>query len=187
MIIFVSTCNINSKAKGVKMALSLYNIPTWQTNTIYQKNSIFLYNGNYYYSLLQHNSGISFDSSKSGGVISYNGLSKANFIWSPSYNTKIQITPNIKKVQYGDGYTQRSRDGINNILLPFTITFDRRDDDETRAILHFLYSRGGAESFVWIPPSPFNVQKLFVAENFSQTKVFLDNNAIEVTMQETTS
>ena len=50
-----------------------------------------------------------------------------------------------------------SNDGINNILLPFTLIFDKRSNSQARAILHFLDARRGSESFIMTPPPPFNI------------------------------
>ena len=38
------------------------------------------------------------------------------FIWTPSYNESAEISPRVLAVRFGDGYTQRTPDGINNNL-----------------------------------------------------------------------
>lgn len=151
---------------------------TWKANTYYVVNSFYKYNGQFYYALVDHNSGATFSSSFSGGVTLYNGRNKPEFIWNPTYNSDLSVRPNVKIVQFGDGYSSSAKDGINNVLLPFNLLFDKRDDNEARAILHFLDKRAGAESFVFTPPFPFNIDKLFVCRNWTFSTVFANNHTI---------
>lgn len=164
--------------------LSIYTITDWSPNTSYNVNDIFLYQGNYYYSIVKHNSGASFNTGYSNGITTFNGQSKPYFFWKPSYNPDISIQPNVKKVQFGDGYDQSSPDGINNILLPLNLTFDKRTDNEARAILHFLYARKGAESFVFTPPFPYNMNKLFKCGQWRHNHIFANNHTITVVFNE---
>lgn len=160
--------------------ISLYNIPLFveiDTNTIYNINDIVRYQGLFYYSLIRQSSG-TFDSSKWGGIINYNGTNRPNFIWTPAYNSSLTIKPNVKTVQFGDGYSANSPDGINNILLPFNLTFDKRDNSETKAILHFLNQRKGAESFIYQPPFPYNINKIFICKNWDFSTIFENNHTI---------
>src|SRR6266496_2102532 len=134
------------------MAASIYSIPDWSINTNYSKNDIYKYNNLYYYAISNHNSGSVFDINFSNGIIMYNGSNKPYFFFTPSYNSNTDIKPSVKEVKFGDGFTQRSPDGINNVLLGFNLTFDKRTDAETRAILHFLTTRAGHQSFVFVAP-----------------------------------
>jgi phage-related protein len=165
--------------------LSIYQILNWQQNTSYNLYDIYIYNNLYYYANRNHNSGYSFNSNYSNGVLSFNGINKPNFFWKPSYNSNISVKPMIRKTQFGDGYSQVTPDGINNILLPFNLIFDKRSDAHARSIIHFLTVRKGAESFVYSPPFPFNINKLFRCEEFTHTAVFSDNNTVTATFIET--
>jgi len=165
--------------------LSIYTVTDWQENTNYNLYDIYRYNNLYYYAIARHNSGSTFDSTYSDGIVSFNGVNKPNFFFIPGYNGELNVRPTVRKVQFGDGYAQRVPENINGILLPFNLTFDKRTDSEARAILHFLDSRKGHESFVFTPPFPFNVQKLFVAEEWKHAQQFADNHTITVTLQET--
>lgn len=66
----------------------------------------------------------------------------------------------MREVQFGDGYSQRSPDGINNLPLKFSITFNNRPREEILEIQKFfrggtrLYPREGHEYFYLYPPSP---------------------------------
>jgi len=166
--------------------LSIYSVASnFAPYNNYNINDVFIYGGNYYYVTTKHKSGATFSNNYVNGIISYNGTNKPYFFWKPSYNSDISIQPVIKKTQFGDGYSQSAPDGINNILLPIELTFDKRTDDEARAILHFLYFRKGAESFVFTPPFPYNTNKLFKCERYRHSQIFANNHTISATFTET--
>lgn len=165
--------------------LSIYNAASdWERNTPYNLYDIYLYGGKYYYAISKHNSGGIFNPNYSDGITSYNGKVKPYFFWKPSYNSNVSIKPVIKKNQFGDGYSQSSPDGINNILLPFSLTFDKRTDAEARAILHFLHLRKGSESFVFVPPFPYNTNKLFKCEQLEHSQIFANNHTVNAIFNE---
>jgi phage-related protein len=161
------------------MSLSIYDVGNWTAQTTYNKYDVYRYNGFYYTSIQKHNSGSTFNPDYSDGVISYNGVNKPYFFFKPSYNVNINIKPNIKVVQFGDGFRQISPNGLNSILLPIDLTFDKRTDAEARAILHFLTEKGGSKSFIFIPPFPYNVSKIFTCEEFNHVQVFANNHTIQ--------
>lgn len=164
---------------------NIYDISNWNTNINYNIEDIVFYNGFYYYATTKHNSGFSFDDSMWDGVINFNGTNKPFFLWKPSYNSEVPIKPAIKKIQFGDGYSQANPDGINNILLTLNLTFDLRTEAQARAILHFLNQRAGYQSFVFTPLPPYAQNKLFRCEDFSSSYVFKDNFTIRAVFNET--
>ena len=169
------------------MGLSIYEIENWRAGQNYNIYDIYRYPENsntYYYSKQKHNSGLTFDSQFSDGIIEYNGISRPHFFFIPSYNSNIEVRPAIKKIQFGDGFSQRSIDGVNSILLPFSLTFDKRTDAEARAILHFLEMRKGL-SFILTPPFPWNIKKVFVCESFRHSQIFANNHSISAEFIET--
>lgn len=167
------------------MSLNIYNIPDWAANTNYNIDDIVYYNGYYYYCVVSHNSGNEFSSEYWSGTINYNGTTKPYFLWIPSYNSEAPIRPSVKEVKLGDGYTQRSPDGINNVLLNFNLLFDLRSESQTNAILHFLHTRAGAESFVFSSFFPYNQNKLYICSEWTTPIIFKDNYSIRCVFQET--
>lgn len=75
------------------------------------------------------------------------------------------FSPKINKVQFGDGYIQRSKKGINNILREFSVTYkgvwgvtiqngkpviaNQGAYDEMNAVEEFLLRHEGYKSFMW--------------------------------------
>lgn len=164
--------------------LSIYEIENWRTDTNYDIFDIYKYQNLFYYAVQKHNSGITFNPEFSDGIIEYNGVNRPYFFFRPSYNSNIELSPSIKKVQFADGYAQRSIDGINNTLLPINLAFDKRTDVEARAIIHFLEARKGL-SFIFTPPFPWNIDKIFVCESFNHTQLFANHHIINAKFVET--
>lgn len=139
----------------------------------------------YYYCKVPHTSTATFDVTKWAGRTTWNSTySKPEFIWIPSYNSNMPFEPKVKLMKFGDGYEQRTPDGINNSLLKFNLVFNGRPLNEATAIIHFLKGRAGEEAFVFTPYAPFNKTKLFKCTNFSVDFVFFNNYSISADFQE---
>jgi len=157
---------------------NVYNIDYWATATNYTKNKIVSLNNLYYYCAIPHLSSTFATDLSNGywnGRINDNGENKPYFFWRPSYRMAVDNEPRIKKIQFGDGYNQRLSDGINNILPSINLTFENRDLDEITAILHFLESRAGSESFVYLPPAPRGTLSRWVCEKWTDSQEFYNN------------
>ena len=181
---------------------SIYNVIPYSSSTTYSKNDIVYYpstNGQYYYSLTDNNTAHTPSSSSNvywGGFKSYtsaysSAISAPEFIWVPNYASEIQSKPSMNLVKFGDGYEQRSEDGINNTLLKLSLTFEGREKQETRAITHFVNKRRGAQHFFFDAPFPYNFDgsqnypKRFICEDWSIRYVFFNNYNISLTIVET--
>ncbi|KMJ43678.1 phage tail protein [Xenorhabdus khoisanae] len=73
------------------------------------------------------------------------------FYWSPRTSASSTVDFAIRKVQFGDGYTQVSGDGIHPRSQKWTVDFVG-DEPYLRAILAFLDRHQGYQSFIWTPP-----------------------------------
>ena len=74
----------------------------------------------------------------------------STFTYSPKYSSQVTKTPKIRTAVFGDGYEQRSADGINVTSREWSLSFTRVDSDIT-AIDSFLDALNG-DSFDWTPP-----------------------------------
>ena len=72
----------------------------------------------------------------------------ATFTWKPYSATKT-IAPRVRIAVFGDGYAQRTADGINHAPRQWQLVF-QRPAAEIAAIDAFLSARGGYEAFDWI-------------------------------------
>ncbi|MDO6706794.1 phage tail protein [Photobacterium sp. 1_MG-2023] len=73
------------------------------------------------------------------------------FHWIPTENGfSRKSKPRIQKVHFGDGYEQRSPDGLNNHLKNYPVTFEG-DSDDIYEIEHFLEMHLGYLPFIFTP------------------------------------
>lgn len=73
------------------------------------------------------------------------------FIWSPLNGPTADIEFRNTEVQYGDGYTQITGDGINTETHSWPLTF-KGMNAEIKPILAFLRAHAGSRAFKWINP-----------------------------------
>lgn len=166
----------------------IFTTPAWASSTIYNKDA-FVSNGGYiYYANDRHTSTANFSTDVTNGhwigTIDIDGVKKPYFQWRASYGYNFNIKPVVRNIRMGDGYEQILADGINNILLPFDVSFEDRGIDEHAAILHFFQNRAGVEKFYFVPPAPFNVLKKFICSEWNATQSFYDKYTITAKMEE---
>ena len=178
------------------MSTSIYNVPIWagDPGTQYFVNDIvYVLSGTsklYYYALIDHTSaGTDISTDRDAGKwagfqLDSNGINIPYFVWQANYSSSVNVNPKVASTKMGDGYEQRMRDGINNVLLVLDLVFENRSLTETTAITHFLYTRAAVDAFIFYPPPPFNVQKKFVCPSFQDRYVFFDNYTIQATFNE---
>jgi phage-related protein len=77
-----------------------------------------------------------------------------------SYGSEFETTVRMNSVKFGDGYEQRSLDGINTMPLKLNFRFANRSLEVIQQIDAFLrgtlpyYDRTPDEYFYYIPPPP---------------------------------
>jgi len=70
----------------------------------------------------------------------------------PDKNLQQQTMPRLRKMSFGDGYEQRIKDGINNIVKTFALSINNREKAEIDDIIAFLDVKGGVVSFDFTYP-----------------------------------
>ena len=187
------------------MANSIYNVPVHEATDAYSKNDVVMVpqelggtkvpkKVRYYYAIKTVPTGISVANLAywGGYTINQQNASIPYFLWTPSYNVATQHAPRVKSVIFGNGYQQRSPDGLYSELIKMDLTFDQRDEKESMAILHFLKNQKGVTGFIVkkLPQiyadGPANsYKKRFVCQNFSSTYVFHNNYSVKASFIET--
>ncbi len=167
---------------------SIFNVPVFDPDSTYSQYDIVIPAegvNTFYYALQNVPLGIGLERTDYwGGVLTYNGETKPNFFWRPSYNSTVNHEPKTKFIQFGDGFEQRYADGINSNPFTFDWVFDLRSDAETNAICHFLINSRGITSFFFTAPAPYNQTRKYICKNWQHTFVFADNNSIKMSMIE---
>jgi phage-related protein len=78
----------------------------------------------------------------------------------PTFTPPLDPTPGLGrktaykllKAEFGEGYTQTTRDGINHRRRSLTLSWDVLTDDQAWEISDFLDDRGGDLDFFYTPP-----------------------------------
>ena len=113
------------------------------------------------------------------------GQNKPYFTWRPNFNFSNENQPRVKKIQFGDGYFQVVPDGVNNLLLNYEFEFQAIEIHEATAILHFLTTRNGTESFCFLPPAPRGQISRFLCSKWTDIQTFWNNYTIKATFTQT--
>jgi len=101
------------------------------------------------------------------------------FAYTPSFEAQQLSQPRTRKVQFGDGYQQRLRFGLNTDPKEWSLTFSNRTDAERDNIIAFLQARAGVESFDWTPPQ--GTAGKFICEKWDLGLSNCNNNQIRAT------
>ncbi|KAF1071005.1 MAG: hypothetical protein GAK45_00620 [Pseudomonas citronellolis] len=73
------------------------------------------------------------------------------FTWPIEANDEGEVSYRTRTSQFGDGYSQRSSDGLNNRSQSWPVSLVA-DKAEALVILAFIDRHKGARAFRWTPP-----------------------------------
>lgn len=104
------------------------------------------------------------------------------FNWVPDDKPSGQFDFRIKQVQFGDGYRQIAKDGLNTRLQKWQLSFDR-DEAEIGAIQSFLDAHE-AQWFLWTPPGSNTVQGRYICLGYSKIPSLGINEKLSCTFEE---
>ncbi|MFD1806212.1 phage tail protein [Pasteurella oralis] len=100
------------------------------------------------------------------------------FNWKSQWGMTTEVTPNVTVTQFGDGYEQRLKNGLNYISETFNIVVRLhriREEAEINNLMNFLLTHAGWKSFLWTPPKRID-QIVVVCDKYSTTEsgVYID-------------
>lgn len=103
------------------------------------------------------------------------------FTWCPRVNAQADVKHRVRKAEFGDGYTQRSGDGINTRTQDWTLSFVGTET-YIEEILTFLDRMGGTKAFQWKPP--LYPLSLFTCEEYKPVAMGAGIFSLEVTFNQ---
>ena len=65
----------------------------------------------------------------------------------PDFGMKREYKPKVLKAEFGDGYSQRTGDGQNNMPLSIPVSWTNLSFSEMSSIVNFFIARRGFQSF----------------------------------------
>jgi len=77
--------------------------------------------------------------------------------------------PRVRKAQFGDGYAQTAKDGLNANPRVFELAWPNLNTAQKDTIINFLRARGGSEAFYWTPPKEVTAIKVKATSWSTQT------------------
>lgn len=97
------------------------------------------------------------------------------------YGTNMTQDPRRKRISFGDGYSQRAKDGLNNAPQVWNFTYDNIDDDKAEELRVFFEALGGVDVIEWKPLGQPDVLK-WTATNFQSTPSTWQKRTCTVTL-----
>ena len=102
---------------------------------------------------------------------------------TPTYGVQKSSAPNVRKVQFGDGYESRFTMGINQDPKVYNLTFEVSETDSD-TIETFLDARAADfASFDFTPPGETSSGK-YICRNWSKSIPYLNRATIQATFEQ---
>ena len=102
---------------------------------------------------------------------------------TPTYGLQKSSSPNVRKVQFGDGYEARLTYGLNQNPKVLSLTLEVSETDAD-TIETFLDARAADNAnFDFTPPGEGSASK-FVCENWSKSIPYLNRARIQATFRQ---
>lgn len=102
---------------------------------------------------------------------------------APNYGATKQSQPKVRNVQFGDGFSQRLRYGLNQDAKVWDLTWEHISEADSDTIEAFLEARGGAEDFDWSPPDETETYK-WICQRWSKRLTASGLNSLSATFQQ---
>lgn len=104
------------------------------------------------------------------------------FTWRPDKSAPGTFDQRVRTAQFGNGYTQRAADGINNETQSWNLTFTGKKA-RIAEILTFLRAQQGYKAFIW--STPFDGPRHFTCSSFTPTHLGGSAWALTATFEQT--
>ena len=181
--------------KGMHVVLDEVKIKTYTdivdlliTNDVfYYASDSFVNRGYYFYTGLNINSPSSATGPSSKIIIApANSPTGANSFFTKDFYFKgdleYDINENVRlfSTEMKNSTIEYSKDGINYNILEFSVSFNRRTNQEARAILKYLDDKAGFKIFSYTLPQPYNKTISVYCPEWNHTYNFNNNNDISV-------
>lgn len=102
---------------------------------------------------------------------------------TPDFGAARSSQPRVRKIQFGDGYSQRASFGINTNPRIWDLTWSALSNSNADAIESFFDARAGVEAFDWSPIEDSNTYK-FICPSWQRTHQYADISVITATFEE---
>lgn len=87
----------------------------------------------------------------------------------------------VKRVDFGDGYAQRAKDGLNTVRQQWRLVWERIPDTLAEELRVFFNTRAGVEAIEWTPFNQLTELK-WTAAGFTSKPVGANISTVSVTL-----
>lgn len=103
---------------------------------------------------------------------------------TPAYGAEKRSAPVMRRVQFGDGYEQRLRYGLNQNSKVWALTWNNITEADADTIETFLDARAAdGDSFTWTPPAEASAAE-WVCEEWSKSIPYTGRAIITATFRQ---
>lgn len=99
---------------------------------------------------------------------------------TPAYGAQKTSQPKVRTMQFGDGYSQRTRYGLNQDPKQWDLTWQNITEANADTIEAFLEARAGAEAFDWTPPGG-DASAKWICQQWTKTIPYVNRATIQAT------
>jgi phage-related protein len=103
---------------------------------------------------------------------------------NPTYDTGGTTKFKVRKIQYGNGYSQRARDGLNSTTQTFKLEWKTIKQSDFDYIYGFFKSLAGTDAFQYQVPGLDNVQRLYVSGEITYKSIAVGVYDLNVDIEE---
>ncbi len=104
-------------------------------------------------------------------------------VWTPSYQTSINLETKGKLSPYGDGYAQKSDMGLFFNRMGYEMSVENVDNRELKSLVAFFEYKGGAD-FIKTDIPPFITGRKFIGKNWKHSYVSDNMNTFSASLAE---
>ena len=101
----------------------------------------------------------------------------------PSYQSNKRTDFATLTANFGEGYTQRARDGLNSLRRAWSLVWNNLSNADTDTIVNFLNAHQGDEAFHWNDPIT-NTNELVTCSFYTETYNSYNATSISATFTE---
>lgn len=89
----------------------------------------------------------------------------------------------ISEMRYGNGYSQRTPDGINAVIEMWDVAWENITSTEFNNIVAALDTAKGVDYFIWTPPGSSSSKK-FIAKSYTKSVMSGDVYSVSASLEQ---
>jgi phage-related protein len=101
---------------------------------------------------------------------------------APSLASSKAVKTRILTADFGDGYSQRAADGLNNVRHVWSLTWKNLSDEDADTIEAFFVARRGYQAFLWAAPGA--EQATYICSGWERGWITAGSDSLSATFEQ---